>query len=83
MFGTYDYQESIADVSVVDLSHTVSEMMRRIEEGNGEVEGLSAIMVMNVLVERALVPKKWKMERLLQKADDQRLTRLGQSLTTF
>ncbi|CAL1386157.1 unnamed protein product [Linum trigynum] len=65
-------QESIADVSIVDLTHTVSEMMRRTDD---DVER-SSNGFSEEQVERALVLKKRKMEELLRKADDLRVATL-------
>ncbi|CAI0440641.1 unnamed protein product [Linum tenue] len=63
-------QESVADADMVNLSHAVSEMMRR-----GHVAG-DDVAAISERVERALVSKERKMEEMLAAADDLRLMTL-------
>nr|KYP38401.1 Transcription factor TGA5 [Cajanus cajan] len=65
------HQESVADASMVELSHVVSEMIRANE--TGEVDEKKEI---EDRVESALVPKEEGLEMILQKADELRLRTL-------
>ncbi|QCD84881.1 protein DOG1-like 4 isoform X2 [Vigna unguiculata] len=62
------HQETLADASMVELSHVASEMIRGNE--GGEVEESKVI---EEKVESALVPKEKGLEKILQKADELRL----------
>ncbi|XP_015955825.1 protein DOG1-like 4 [Arachis duranensis] len=64
------HQETVADASMVELSHAVSEMLRANETDKGgkkEVEER---------VDSALMPKEEGLEEILQRADDLRLRTL-------
>ena len=61
------HQETVADASMVDLSHVVSEMMRA--NGSGESESKE----LEDKVGSALTPKEEGLEEILQRADDLRL----------
>ncbi|KAK7358779.1 hypothetical protein VNO77_00718 [Canavalia gladiata] len=65
------HQETVADASMVELSHVVSEMIRANETGeineNCEIEDR---------VESTLIPKEEGLENILQKADELRLKTL-------
>ncbi|KAF7834114.1 protein DOG1-like 4 [Senna tora] len=65
-------QESVADASMVELSHAVSEMMRR-KEGGREREKERE---MEERVEETLGMKKVGLEEILKKADDLRVKTL-------
>nr|XP_023907344.1 protein DOG1-like 3 [Quercus suber]POF17271.1 protein dog1-like 3 [Quercus suber] len=63
-----ELQETVADSSMVELSHVVSELMR---ERGGSVNGVE-----EERVESTLGPKEEGLEEILQKADDLRLRTL-------
>ncbi|CAN1841645.1 Protein DELAY OF GERMINATION 1 [Linum perenne] len=66
-------QESVADASMVELSHVASQMMM-MEGGQGDGDDWERVM--EDRVERTLVTKERRMERVLRMADDLRLTTL-------
>ncbi|CAN1301297.1 Protein DOG1-like 3 [Linum perenne] len=65
-------QESVADASMVELSHTVTQMM---QSGGGGSDELGPSLL-NDRVDMALMAKEKKMEEILQLADDLRLSTL-------
>ncbi|KAK6931310.1 Transcription factor TGA like domain [Dillenia turbinata] len=67
-------QETVADSSMVDLSHVVSELMRKrsSEDGGARLEEQEV----QLSVESALGPKEEGLEQILQLADDLRLRTL-------
>ncbi|GAB4855733.1 hypothetical protein Ancab_024376 [Ancistrocladus abbreviatus] len=67
------HQESVADSSMVELSHVVSEMTRSSGESAGEEEGGGGGESTEEEVKSALVGKEEALEGILQKADDLRL----------
>ncbi|XP_027343137.1 protein DOG1-like 3 [Abrus precatorius] len=66
------HQETVADASMVDLSHVVSEMIRA-NETSGEVYENKEI---EDKVDSTLVPKEEGLEKILLKADELRLRTL-------
>lgn len=70
------HQETVADASMVELSHTITEMMRA-GGGDAAVENEAA---MEEEVESALAAKEEGLEEMLQMADDLRLSTLKEIL---
>ncbi|XP_061346819.1 protein DOG1-like 4 [Gastrolobium bilobum] len=64
------HQETVADASMVELSHVASEMIRGNETGDNENRELED------KVESTLVPKEEGLEKILMKGDDLRLRTL-------
>lgn len=70
------HQETVADASMVELSHTITEMMRA-GGGDAAVENEAE---MEEEVESALAAKEEGLEEILQMADDLRLSTLKEIL---
>lgn len=67
------HQETVADASMVELSHVVSEMIRAKEAGEGDDHDNKET---EERVESTLITKEEGLEKILQKADELRLRTL-------
>ncbi|CAN0899716.1 Protein DOG1-like 3 [Linum grandiflorum] len=65
-------QESAADASMVELSHTITQMMMMHGDGGNPVRP----SLLHDRVDMALMPKEKKLEEILQLADDLRISTL-------